>query len=137
MFALEWPVGFIAGSAVHRSLEVRLAILPLSALAAILLYQATNAAIYYMIGMVVYFVAYSEGEVSVFLVLLSLMLHVLTVVSDHLCKTVDTAPAWQRGWRQGMRTLRGRPETPFLRASAAGSFFSLLSMISCFSCIQH
>lgn len=65
MFALEWPVSFIAGSAIHRSLEARLAILPLVALAAILMYQSTNPAIYYMIGMVVYFVAYSEGEVSI------------------------------------------------------------------------
>jgi hypothetical protein len=62
MFALEWPLGFLAGSTVHRSLEIRLAILPLCALSAILLYQATNPAIYYMIGMVIYFVAYSEGE---------------------------------------------------------------------------
>jgi hypothetical protein len=64
MFALEWPLSFIAGSAIHRSLEVRLAILPLTALSAILMYQATNAALYYLIGMVVYFTAYSEGEVS-------------------------------------------------------------------------
>lgn len=64
MLALEWPLGFVAGSAIHRSLEVRLAILPLVALAAVLMYQATNPAIYYMIGMVVYFIAYSEGEVS-------------------------------------------------------------------------
>mgnify|MGYP006949417090 CR=1 FL=1 len=64
MLALEWPLAFIAGSALHRSLEVRLAILPLTALTSVLLYQATNPAIYYMIGMVVYFVAYSEGEVS-------------------------------------------------------------------------
>jgi hypothetical protein len=64
MFALEWPLSFLAGSTIHRSLEIRLAILPLVALAAILMYQTTNPAIYYMIGMVVYFVAYSEGEVS-------------------------------------------------------------------------
>ncbi|KFH45816.1 hypothetical protein ACRE_034070 [Hapsidospora chrysogenum ATCC 11550] len=63
MFALEWPVSFLAGTAIHRSLEARLAILPLVALAAILMYQSTNPAIYYMIGMVVYFVAYSEGEI--------------------------------------------------------------------------
>ncbi|KAI9899642.1 hypothetical protein N3K66_006103 [Trichothecium roseum] len=63
MLALEWPLTFIAGSALHRSLEVRLAILPLTALTSVLLYQATNPAIYYMIGMVVYFVAYSEGEI--------------------------------------------------------------------------
>jgi len=63
MLALEWPLSFIAGSAIHRSLEVRLAILPLVALVAVLMYQTTNPAIYYMVGMVVYFVAYSEGEI--------------------------------------------------------------------------
>jgi hypothetical protein len=54
----------MAGSTLHRSLEFRLAILPLTALSAALLYQATNPAIYYLVGMVVYFWAYSEGEVS-------------------------------------------------------------------------
>lgn len=62
MLAWEWPMSFLAGSSFHRSLESRLAIIPLAALAAILQYQATNAAIYYILGMVVYFVAYSEGE---------------------------------------------------------------------------
>jgi hypothetical protein len=65
MLAWEWPLGFIAGTALHRSIEARLVILPLTALAAVLLYQATNPAIYYIIGMVVYFWAYSEGEVVV------------------------------------------------------------------------
>ncbi|KAI1043668.1 hypothetical protein LB505_003690 [Fusarium chuoi] len=64
MLALEWPLNFVAGSALHRSLEFRLAILPLTALSAALIYQGTNAAIYYLIGMVVYFWGYSEGEVS-------------------------------------------------------------------------
>jgi hypothetical protein len=63
MLALEWPLNFIAGSSVHRSLEFRLAMLPLTTLAAALMYQSTNPAIYYMIGMVVYFWAYSEGEI--------------------------------------------------------------------------
>ncbi|RMZ76402.1 hypothetical protein DV737_g4859, partial [Chaetothyriales sp. CBS 132003] len=49
--AWEWPLmplvkAFPAG---HRSIEARLVVLPLSALAAILLYQATNAALYYII----------------------------------------------------------------------------------------
>jgi len=39
-----------------------LVVYPLAGLAAALLYQATNAAIYYLIGMAVYFWAYSEGE---------------------------------------------------------------------------
>lgn len=64
MLALEWPLGFVAGTAIHRSLEFRLAVLPLTALSAALIYQGTNAALYYMIGMIAYFWAYSEGEVS-------------------------------------------------------------------------
>lgn len=67
MFALEWPLGFLSGTALHRSLEFRLAILPLTALTAALIYQGTNPALYYLIGMVVYFWAYSEGEVSLIL----------------------------------------------------------------------
>lgn len=63
MVALEWPLVFIAGSSIHRSLEFRLIILPLTTLAAALIYQGTNAALYYLIGLVVYFWAYSEGEV--------------------------------------------------------------------------
>ncbi|KAI1341630.1 hypothetical protein F5Y15DRAFT_414151 [Xylariaceae sp. FL0016] len=63
MFAYEWPLAPLAGSSIHRSLEARLAILPLFSLAAILLYQGTNPAIYYLVAMVVYFWAYSEGEI--------------------------------------------------------------------------
>jgi hypothetical protein len=63
MFAWEWPLGFIAGSAIHRSSESRLVVLPMAILSAALLYQGTNAAIYYLVGMMVYFWAYSEGEV--------------------------------------------------------------------------
>jgi len=65
MLAWEWPLGLLAGSALHRSIEARLVALPLAGLAAALLYQATNPAIYYTIGMMVYFWAYSEGEVVV------------------------------------------------------------------------
>ncbi|CCF36707.1 hypothetical protein CH063_08213 [Colletotrichum higginsianum] len=63
MVALEWPLVFIAGSSIHRSLEFRLIVLPLTTLAAALIYQGTNAALYYLIGLVVYFWAYSEGEI--------------------------------------------------------------------------
>jgi hypothetical protein len=62
--AYEWPLKYVAGTALHRSLEVRLMWLPLVSLASLLLYQATNAALYYFIGCAVYFWAYSEGEVS-------------------------------------------------------------------------
>lgn len=63
LLAWEWPLSFLAGSSFHRSLEARLAILPMSALAAVLMYQGTNAAIYQVVGLGVYFWAYSEGEV--------------------------------------------------------------------------
>ncbi|AEO53493.1 hypothetical protein MYCTH_2313396 [Thermothelomyces thermophilus ATCC 42464] len=62
LLAWEWPLSFIAGLSIHRSLEARLAFLPLTALAAAMIYQGTNAAIYYVIGLGVYFWAYSEGE---------------------------------------------------------------------------
>jgi len=61
----EWPLGLIAKTALHRSIEARLVIFPIAALAAALLYQATNPALYYVIGMGVYFWAYSEGETVV------------------------------------------------------------------------
>ena len=64
MLAWEWPLGLIAGTSMHRSIEARLVVLPMTALAAALLYQATNPAIYYTIGLVVYFWGYSEGEVG-------------------------------------------------------------------------
>jgi len=63
ILAWEWPIGFIAGKALHRSIEARLVVYPIAALSAALLYQATNPAIYYTIGMGVYFWAFSQGEV--------------------------------------------------------------------------
>jgi len=59
----EWPLSFFAGSTLHRSIEARLVVYPMSILVAALMYQATNAALYQLIGVVVYFWAYSEGEV--------------------------------------------------------------------------
>ena len=63
MFAWEWPLGFISGTKMHRSIEARLVVLPLAALSALLLYQGTNAGLYYLIGMGAYFWAFGEGEV--------------------------------------------------------------------------
>jgi len=65
MLAWEWPLGFLAGTSIHRSIEARLIFLPLTILVAALMYQATNPAIYYTIGMGVYFWAYSDGEMVV------------------------------------------------------------------------
>ncbi|KAI9875614.1 MAG: hypothetical protein M1830_008201 [Pleopsidium flavum] len=61
--ALEWPLKYLGGTMLHRSIEARLVIYPLSSLAAMLLYQGTNPALYYLIGMGVYFWAFSEGEI--------------------------------------------------------------------------
>lgn len=60
----EYPLPLIIpNTAFHRSIAARLALYPLSILAAALLYQGTNAAIYYLVGLAMYFWAYSEGEV--------------------------------------------------------------------------
>jgi hypothetical protein len=61
--AWEWPLEFLAGTAIHRSLELRILLLPLSSLTAVLLYQGTNPAVYYLIGCGMYFWAYTQGEV--------------------------------------------------------------------------
>lgn len=97
MLALEWPLGFIAGTALHRSLEFRLAILPLTALSAALIYQGTNPALYYLVGMIVYFWAYSEGEVR-FSSLAFLIRIWLTWHTDHLCKAMDFTSTWTKRW---------------------------------------
>ncbi|OAL47273.1 hypothetical protein IQ07DRAFT_515902 [Pyrenochaeta sp. DS3sAY3a] len=61
--AWEWPLPLLAGTALHRSVEARLVMYPLSALCALLLYQGTNSGLYYLVGMIGYFWAFSEGEV--------------------------------------------------------------------------
>ena len=61
--AFEWPLPFFSGTALHRSIEARLVGYPLFALAALLMYQGTNAGLYYLIGVGVYFWAFAEGEV--------------------------------------------------------------------------
>ena len=62
--AWEWPLKRVAGTAVHRSAEARLVVYSLSALVAVLMYQATNPALYYLIGIGAYLRAYVDGEVS-------------------------------------------------------------------------
>jgi len=65
MFAWELPLNAIAGTAMHRSIAARLVVLPLFILPSILIYQGTNPALYYAVGMGVYLWAYSEGETVV------------------------------------------------------------------------
>jgi hypothetical protein len=64
--AWEWPLAPLVKMlpGMHRSIEARLVVYPLSALAGVLMYQSTNAALYYLIGVVIYFWAFCEGEVS-------------------------------------------------------------------------
>jgi hypothetical protein len=62
--AWEYPLPLlIPNTAFHRSIAARLAVYPISVFVAILLYQGTNAAIYYLVGIAIYFWAYSEGEI--------------------------------------------------------------------------
>lgn len=89
MLAWEWPLSFIAGSTIHRSMEARLAFLPLTALAAILTYQGTNAALYYLAAMAVEFWAYAEGEVCREPHRALYGASKLTRFTDHLCQTMD------------------------------------------------
>lgn len=89
VMAWEWPLSFIAGTAIHRSLEARLAFLPLAALAAVLTYQGTNAALYYLVAMVVEFWAFSEGEVCSDTVSYTSTRR-LTKYTGYLCQAMDT-----------------------------------------------
>ncbi|KAK3052839.1 hypothetical protein LTR09_005903 [Extremus antarcticus] len=61
--AYEWPLKYLAGTWLHESMEARMLWLPLVSLSSMLLYQATNPALYYLIGLGAYFWAYTEGEV--------------------------------------------------------------------------
>ena len=65
ILAWEWPVKPVVNMlpGLHRSMEARLVVYPVAALAGALLYQGTNAALYYLVGVIVYFWAFSEGEV--------------------------------------------------------------------------
>jgi len=65
--AYEYPLKYVAGTALHKSIEARMLWLPLCCLASVLLYQGTNAGLYYLMGCGVYFWAFAEGEVSVLL----------------------------------------------------------------------
>ncbi|KAI1839834.1 hypothetical protein JX265_014160, partial [Neoarthrinium moseri] len=48
----------IVGTFVHRSIVLRIVALPFLSLSALLLYQATNAGLYYLIGLTFYFWGY-------------------------------------------------------------------------------
>lgn len=54
VYALEWPLGQCRGLAAGRSVVLRIASLSLATCASLLMYQATNAALYYSIGFGIY-----------------------------------------------------------------------------------
>jgi hypothetical protein len=62
IFALEWPLQRIDGSAIQQSLPSRLIILPFISCTSFLLYQASDVALYYLIGFTIYWSAYNDGE---------------------------------------------------------------------------
>jgi hypothetical protein len=106
MIALEWPLPLLAGTSVHRSIEFRLAILPLSALACLLMYQSTNPGLYYLVGMGAYFWAFSEGEVCFRIIFFSSIILSLMLTSfcpDHLRETLDLTSANTKRSQQSLR----------------------------------
>ena len=98
--AWEWPLGALAGTGLHRSIEARLIVYPLSALCALLIYQGTNSGLYYIVGMIAYFWAYSEGEVCL-IRLPHLDMYNITNIFKVVCPEPWTLP--KRG-----STARGR-----------------------------
>lgn len=62
MMALEWPLQRIARSAIQQSLSSRLIILPFVSCISFLLYQASDVALYYLVGSAIYWSAYKDGE---------------------------------------------------------------------------
>lgn len=81
--ALEAPLPWVAGTAIHASIELRLLFYPACALLCALMYQATDPAGFYVIGMILYFWAFSEGEA--------------------VCKVPFTLPKKSRGGGGGSR----------------------------------
>ncbi|KAI3339683.1 hypothetical protein F4824DRAFT_454426 [Ustulina deusta] len=62
LLALEWPLPGLPRWTLYHSFELRIVTFMTAAFLAFFLYQATNAAIYYLVGTALYIWAYSEGE---------------------------------------------------------------------------
>jgi hypothetical protein len=99
---LEWPLGFITKMlpGVHRSIEARFVIYPLFALTSLLQYQSTNAGLYYLIGVGVYFWAFLEGEVSQRQLIL--LCSLLIMFPDRMPGAMDTAKKTCSSTRKGI-----------------------------------
>jgi len=62
MIALEYPLPILKGTAVHRSIILRVVLLMLLSFASVLFYQGTNAALWSLIAAVFYIRALTLGE---------------------------------------------------------------------------
>ncbi|KAH6641115.1 hypothetical protein F5144DRAFT_482746 [Chaetomium tenue] len=62
ILAWEWPLNVIAWSHSEQSIISRLLILPLTSMISLLIYQATDVALYYLVGFTIYLWAYRCGE---------------------------------------------------------------------------
>jgi len=63
VMGFEWPIKYVAGNVAHRNIIPRTIAYPLCGFAALLMYQSTDAAIYYLIGTGIYLWAVFDGEV--------------------------------------------------------------------------
>jgi len=63
MLALEWPLISLTGPVFYRSFALRFSAIPAAASLALLLHQGTNAALYYLIGLILYGKGYIRNEV--------------------------------------------------------------------------
>ena len=61
-FAWEWPLPVISKTRWHHSIELRLLAYPASGILEVLMYQGSNASLFYLIAVVVWIWAYWEGE---------------------------------------------------------------------------
>lgn len=66
IIAIELPTEQIVGKATKISFKTRFITLPITTCFAMLQYQATDSAIYYLIGLALYASSYRHGEVCLF-----------------------------------------------------------------------
>ncbi|KAG0698135.1 hypothetical protein DFH29DRAFT_113520 [Suillus ampliporus] len=62
MIALEYPLPILKGTAIHRSIALRVVLLTMQASAAVLFYQGTNAALWSLIAVMFYIRALTLRE---------------------------------------------------------------------------
>lgn len=81
-------------------MEARIVLYPLVALAAVMMYQSTNPALYYMIGVGIYFWAYTDGEVGL---TSPMKLELRLTFSGHLREELD--PPEKSEWTHIVQSL--------------------------------